>query len=86
MTETKTINKCICEGNWRKIISEAEPLLNRKYVKDFDFSVYKFVGVMHSKDDYYYVLVSLVTGQQQQQLLSCVGSIESYEYKLFKEE
>jgi hypothetical protein len=69
--------RCICKGNWRTIIHESEPLFNRVYIdekgKEFIFS-----GVMHSDDDYFYVLWS----PKKTMFLSCVGSIEGFGYTL----
>ena len=73
------MSECICKGNWRKIIKEFEPLMNKIYINDRDGQAYRFIGVLHAPDDYYYCMVSM-TGEQN--LLSCVGSIENYGYEL----
>lgn len=68
---------CICEGNWREIIHDSEPLFNKKY-KDEKGDIFIFIGVMHGDDDYYYCLWR----GNDMHLLSCVGSIEMHGYVL----
>lgn len=68
---------CICEGNWRTIISECQELIGRKFLLGDD--EYVFFGVVHGADDYYYGMYS---GKSGIQLLSCVGSIEGHGYAL----
>ena len=74
MSENKDIG-CICEGNWRSIVAESEPLLDKKF-RDRDGKEYLFYGVVHGSDDYYYGMLSIGDGKSL--LLSCVGSIEGY--------
>lgn len=74
-------SKCICEGNWRAIISESKDLIDRQY-KDEKGEVYLFFGVTHGSDDYYYSLFGV--DNKKLILLSCVGNIESYGYKLLR--
>ena len=69
---------CICEGNWRLIIKEHEPLFNCRYKHRSSGRIYTFVGVVHAEDDYYYLLWNA----NDTQLLSCVGSIENFGYEL----
>ena len=68
---------CICDGNWREIISESEPILDDLFA-DLSGAVHRFVGVMHSRDDYYYVMVSMAG---EYRLSSCVGNLETNGYK-----
>jgi hypothetical protein len=75
--------KCICKGNWRKIINESDPFFDKKYLnRDGEECV--FVGVLWGSDDFYYTMWNLKTSQCS--LLSCVGSIEGHGYKLKDEE
>lgn len=68
---------CICHGNWRKIVKEAEHLLGAKY-KDREGTECIFYGIVHGSDDYYYGMWEIATGKSH--LLSCVGSIEDHGY------
>ena len=68
---------CICKGNWRAIVKETEHLLDREFT-DKDGNLYTFYGIVHGSDDYYYGMI----GKTGRELLSCVGSIESYGFDL----
>lgn len=70
---------CICKGNWRKLVSECEPLFGKMY-KGYDDQIYSFFGLVHAYDDYYYGMYNVK--DKSIQLLSCVGSIEGF---LFEE-
>ena len=70
-------DECICEGNWRAIVKEMEPLIGRQY-RDINGRVVRFFGLVHGDDDYYYGLA----GEGKLELLSCVGDIEGYGYEL----
>ena len=70
---------CICKGNWRSIIHESEPFFGKTYIDEKGKS-FVFAGVMHSDDDYYYVMWN----KKKTVFLSCVGSIESCGYTLKK--
>ena len=74
---TALTDECICRGNWRQIVQECEPLLNRKY-RTADGKEWRFFGVVHGADDYYYGMCR--SGEMQ--LLTCVGSIESQGFTL----
>ena len=69
--------ECICQGNWRKIIEESNPLIDRRYV-DEKGNVWNFFGVVHGGDDFYYGMWR----EEHMVLLSCVGSIEGHGFKL----
>ena len=69
---------CICGGNWRKIVNEAEALLDKTFC--CDGRKYIFYGVVHGSDDYYYGMVDCENGKCR--LLSCVGSIEQHGFSL----
>lgn len=72
-------DKCICKGNWRKIIKDSEPLLDKIYIRDMNNEAYRFIGVMHSSDDYYYCMMNM---HGKLEMLSCVGYIENFGYEL----
>lgn len=67
-------NGCICEGNWREIVSECEDLFGKRFVDigDPKGTVYTLFGVVHADDDYYY---GLVDGEGKLRLATCVGSL-----------
>lgn len=65
---------CICRGNWRDIVKQYEPLIDKRFV-DRNGEVYRFFGVVHGVSDYYYGLSSKQGGVR---LLSCVGSLEGH--------
>lgn len=69
---------CICQGNWRLIVSETEHLIGKKF-RSHDGNEFNFFGLVHAEDDYYYGLWSKEHGLR---LLSCVGDIETYGYTL----
>jgi hypothetical protein len=71
---------CICQGNWRQIVKESEPFLDKAYVNKKGKKYY-FFGVVHGNLDYYYGMYSRKHGMV---LLSCVGSIEGHGFKLKK--
>lgn len=72
------MSECICKGNWRAIVKESEPFLD-KFFNDDKGATHRFVGVMHSADDYYYCMLS---GAGAVQRLSCVGSLEMHGFEL----
>lgn len=73
-----TDKECICEGNWRRIIKEHEPLHRRVFMGPHG-ERFSFSGVMDGMDDYYYVMWSPKYGYR---MLSCVGSLEGHGYTL----
>lgn len=73
---------CICRGNWRDIVAETSPLLDKKF-KDRDGKEYIFFGLVHGSDDYFYGMWPV--GEYKPVLLSCVGSIEGHGYTLVVE-
>lgn len=62
---------CICNGNWRAIVKEYAPHIGKTYKRGD--KTYRFFGLVHGDDDYYYGLVE-VGGKVL--LSSCVGSLE----------
>jgi hypothetical protein len=69
---------CVCKGNWRLILSETEHLLDRQFRDARTGEVWRYFGLVHGGDDYYYGMWNGKTLK----LLSCVGGIESYELDL----
>jgi hypothetical protein len=70
---------CICRGNWRKIVKEYEALFGQVFAAR-DGENFTFTGLVHSDDDYYYLMISTVTGKAE--LLSCVGDFEGFGYTI----
>lgn len=70
---------CICKGNWRLIVKEAEPFLNEPFL-DENGKQFIFFGIVHSKDDYYY---GVIDQERNVKLLSCVGSLETHGYTYY---
>jgi hypothetical protein len=67
---------CICKGNWRSIVAESEPLFDSRFVDEHG-KEYRFAGIVHAADDYYYLMQS----KEGTRLLSCVGSIEGWGFQ-----
>ena len=59
--------------NWARLIERYEPLIGREYCNDKG-EVFKFIGLIHARDDYYYGL----TQDGRLGMYSCVGSIEDF--------
>lgn len=74
--EQRMDTECICQGNWRAIVKEYEDLIDREF-QDNEGNVYRFFGLVHGSDDYYYGLRN-ETGVK---LVSCVVSLKA-EYSL----
>lgn len=72
---------CICHGNWRKIIAESEPRLNKTFLDDKGVP-HVFFGVVHGSDDYYY---GLLPQNSPPILLSCACDIEDYGFALVED-
>ena len=73
---------CICKGNWRSIVAKYEPLIGRHF-KDHRGLEYTFGGIVHSDDDYYYLLTQPGDWTDRRVVLSsCVGSLEGSGYTL----
>lgn len=72
---------CICHGNWRQIIREERERIGKIFV-DEKGNEWRFFGVVHGDDDYYYGM----SRKGELRLLSCVGSIEGFDYALRSEQ
>lgn len=62
---------CICNGNWREIVKEYEPLFNKALYRDG--KRYVFQGLVWAADDLYYLLTD---SEGKAILASCVGALE----------
>lgn len=76
MSALETDADCICRGNWRAIVKETEPLIGKMF-RDQRGDTYRFFGIVHGYDDYYYGMF----GRGRLRLLSCVGSIEGHGFE-----
>lgn len=76
-------NNCICQGNWRLIVKESEPLINRLFRETDTEKLFSLFGLVHGGDDYYYGMIDINSGQIR--LLSCVGNIEQFNFQLIDE-
>lgn len=76
-TQDQRDAECICRGNWRAIVKECQPLLDRQY-RSPDGNEWIFFGVVLASDDYYYGMCR----NGEMRLLSCVGSIEGHGYAM----
>lgn len=70
-------DKCICEGNFRKIVLEHEELIDRIFIADR--VAYRYLGVLYSNDDYYHLMAGM---DGRYRLLSCVGDLKTYGFEL----
>lgn len=65
---------CICEGNWRKIIKESEPLISKRFI-DKQSKQWIFVGVLWAEDDFYYIFSNMGGIHRY---LTCCASLEQH--------
>ncbi len=68
---------CICEGNFRNIVTETFHLIGKKF-KDNNGKRYVFFGVVYGDDDFYY---GMSDTNNKCLLLSCVGSLETFGFE-----
>ncbi len=71
--------ECVCKGNWRIILHEAEPLLGKDFTDGK--SIYRFFGLVHGTDDYYY---GMYGRDGKTSLLSCVVNLEGHGFKMIE--
>jgi len=76
------MTECICKGNLQSIVKETHHLLDETFIND-KCELFKFFGIVIGSDDYYYGMYRKETGGLV--LLSCVGSLETHGFKLYKE-
>lgn len=67
---------CICYGNWRQIVKEVDHLIGQDF-KDGKGETWKFFGVVHADDDYYYGMHR--AGKLN--LLSCVVDLQAHGFE-----
>lgn len=72
---------CVCWGNWRNILKRVEPLIGREFFEERTGLTWRFFGLVHGDDDYYYGMWR----EGAMCLASCVGSLESNGYRLVDE-
>ena len=65
------------DDNWKRIIERSKPYFD-SYFEDRDGVRWRFIGVIHASDDYYYAMLS---PDGEFWMLSCVGSFETHGFK-----
>lgn len=70
--ETTADPECICQGNWRALLKEFDPLIGTCF-KDDKGKTWTFFGLVHTDEDYYY---GMRDDSGAYRLLSCVGSLD----------
>ena len=75
--EEIVIPECICSGNFRDIVAETFHLFGKRF-KDERGKVYRYFGVVYSRDDLYYGMTDM---ENRCLLVSCVGSLEESGFK-----
>jgi hypothetical protein len=65
----------VSDSNWDLLVEQYYSRITRLY-EDEKGKIWRFFGLVHSDDDYYYGMVTLGTGKLQ--LLSCAGNLESF--------
>lgn len=76
------MSSCICEGNWRNIIKESEPLIGKKFYSKYRKKLYTFVGVVWAEDDYYYLMYDQEVPEEQYIWITCCTTLETAGYTL----
>lgn len=71
--------QCICEGNWRHLVHDYDRFIGSWYKDNHSGKRYKFCGLLHSDDDYYYLMID-EAGKCV--LASCVGELTTMGYVL----
>jgi hypothetical protein len=74
-TVWSTLGGCICEGNWRQLVSEYNELIGQYYIKPGTNLKYRFEGLVWGDDDFYFLLCDEMNNCI---MLSCVSNIEMY--------
>jgi hypothetical protein len=69
--------ECICEGNFREIIKDTEPLFDKEFVDSND-NTFILSGILYASEDFYYCMWS----SSGCQYLSCLLKIEDYGFTL----
>lgn len=79
------MTECVCEGNWREIVTENEKRIgdyyshetHNAYTDTTNCTRWRFSGIVWAEDDFYY----LMTNAGGSAWLSCVGSIAAHGYE-----
>jgi hypothetical protein len=69
--------------NWSKLIEEYNDFIGMIYENEHTGELYRFFGLVHSDDDYYYGMYGIDGAGLQ--LLSCVSTPELMGFKLHKD-
>ena len=72
--------KCVCEGNWRKLVHEYDHLIGKTF--RYNEEEFKFFGLVHAEDDYYF---GMLDKKSKLSLWSCVGNFGLYGLELVEE-
>lgn len=72
------MTECICEGNWRNIVTEVQHLIDKTFKCKHTGKKYVFYGVVWGSDDFYYGMYR----EGDSKLLSCVGNLEGHGFYL----
>lgn len=78
------MNSCVCEGNWRDIIKESEPLFGKHFFDTHNQKVYRLGGVVWAGDDYYYLMYRPEMTGDKYVWVSCVMSLEMAGFQLIR--
>jgi hypothetical protein len=62
---------------WIMLVNECEDLIGHIFVDETTGEEYRFFGLVHSDDDFYYGM----HGKSGLRLLSCVGNLEVHKYR-----
>lgn len=63
------------DDNWIKLVEKYEQDIGKLYRSE-DGEIYKFFGLVHGDDDFYYGLMEVKTGKPF--LVSCVAALEPH--------
>jgi len=72
---------CICEGNWRDIIKESEPLMGKVFLDEAG-KRWIFQGVLWAEDDFYYLFSTDMCGKHK--YVTCCVTFEQAGMRLMK--
>jgi hypothetical protein len=68
---------CICKGNWREIIKENQQDFGKLF-NDRNGNIHKYIGVVHTEDDYYHLLYDM---NGKPSLISCAVNLDMIGYE-----
>ncbi len=70
------------DDNWIRLVEECEDIINCRFRDENTNEEYRFFGLVHSYDDYYYGMY----GKSGLRLLSCVGNLETHGFRRISNE